>query len=199
MKNILVCFLTFVVVGFGVSTSFAGPYISATLGAVVVNDSDIDDGVDTGEFTFDSGFGFVAALGSSAESGARAEAELGYRKNDFDKIKVDGLGKADIDGDLTSLSLMGNIYYDFPTEGSFSPYIGAGLGFANLDADLDDFGDEDETELAYQLILGGSFTPGAGLSIDLQYRYFATDDPEFDGLEAEYSTHNLMIGLRQSF
>jgi opacity protein-like surface antigen len=94
---------------------------------------------------------------------------------------------------------MGNAYYDFSTEGSFSPYIGAGLGYANVEADLDDFGDEDETELAYQVILGGSFTSSVGLSIDLQYRYFGTDDPEFDGLEAEYSTHNLMIGLRQSF
>ena len=94
---------------------------------------------------------------------------------------------------------MGNAYYDFSTEGSFSPYIGAGLGYANVEADLDDFGDEDDNVFAYQFILGGSFASSETLSVDLQYRYFATDDPEFDGLEAEYSTHNLMIGLRQSF
>ena len=57
---------------------------------------------------------------------------------------------------------------------------------------------------AYQLILGVSFASVETLSVetlsvDLQYRYFATDDPEFDDLDAEYSTHNLMIGLRQSF
>ena len=57
---------------------------------------------------------------------------------------------------------------------------------------------------AYQLILGVSFASVETLSVetlsvDLQYRYFATDDPEFDGVDAEYSTHNFMIGLRQSF
>jgi len=199
MKNILVGFLAFVVTGFGVSTSFAGTYISGNLGAVVVNDSDLDDGVDTGEFTFDTGFGFVGALGSSIQNGGRIEAELGYRKNDFDEIKIDGFGKGDIDGDITSLSLMGNAYYDFSTEGSFTPYIGAGLGFANIEADIDNIDSEDDTVFAYQFILGGSFVSSETLSVDLQYRYFATDDPEFEGTEAEYSTHNLMIGLRQSF
>ena len=199
MKNVLVCFLTFVVTGFGVSTSFAGTYISGNLGAVMLNDSDIDDGVDTGEFTFDTGFVFVGALGSSMQNGGRIEAELGYRKNDFDELKIDGFGKGDIDGDISSLSLMGNAYYDISTEGSFSPYIGAGLGFANIEADIDDAGSEDDTVFAYQFILGGSYTSSVGLSIDLQYRYFATDDPEFDGVDAEYRTHNVMIGFRQSF
>jgi opacity protein-like surface antigen len=198
MKNVLVCFVTFVVIGFGVSASFAGTYISGNLGAVIVNDSDIDDGDDTGEFTFDSGYGYMGALGISNQTG-RVEAELGYRKNDFDELKGVGLGKADIDGDISSLSLMGNIYYDFSTEGGFYPFIGVGFGAANIEADLDDFGSEDDTVFAYQLILGGSFTSSVGLSIDLQYRYFATGDPEFDGLDAEYRTHNLMIGLRQSF
>ena len=198
MKSILVCFLAFVVMGLGVSASFADTYISGSLGAVKVSDSDIDDGDDTGEFTFDSGYGYVGALGISNQAG-RVEAELAYRKNDFDELKGVGLGKADIDGDINSLSLMGNIYYDFSTEGGFYPVIGVGFGAAKIEADIDDAGSEDDTVFAYQLILGGSFTSSVGLSIDLQYRYFATDDPEFDGLDTEYRTHNLMIGLRQSF
>jgi len=199
MKNILVCFLTFVVTGFGVSTSFAGTYISANVGAVILSDSDIDDGVDTGEFSFDTGFGFLGAVGSSMENGGRVEAELGYRTNDFDELEVDGIGKAEIDGDIRSLSFMVNAYYDISTEGGFSPFIGAGLGYANIEADLDNFEKEDDSVLAYQLILGGSFASSEQLSVDLQYRYFATEDPEFDGLDAEYSTHNVMIGLRRSF
>jgi opacity protein-like surface antigen len=198
MKSILVCFLTFVVTGFGVSTSFAGTYISGNLGAVIVNDSDIDDGPFSGEVTFDTGYGFLAAFGSSNQH-SRVELEVGYRKNDFDEIKIDGLGKFDIDGDVSSYSLMGNIYYDFSKEGGFYPFIGVGIGAAYVELDSDDAGSEDDTELAYQVILGGSFTSSVGLSIDLQYRYFATDDLDFDGSEAEYGTHNLMLGLRQSF
>ena len=199
MKNLLFCLLTFAVIGSGISTSFAGTYISGNLGAVIVNDSDLDDGVDTGEFSYDTGFGFVAALGTSLQNDIRVEAELGYRNNDLDEIKVDGFGSADIDGDVTTTSLMGNAYYDISTEGSFSPYIGAGLGYANVEGDLDDFGDEDDNVFAYQLILGGSFASSETLSVDLQYRYFATDDPDFDGLDSEYSSHNIMIGLRNNF
>ena len=202
MLKILVCFLTSIAAGFWVSVSFAGTYISGNLGLVIVNDSDTDDGFDTGEFTFDTGAGIVWAVGNSFQNGGRVEAELGYRSNSFDEFKVDGGGKVDIDGDIRSSSLMGNAYYDISTEGSFSPYIGAGLGFAYLKADFDYFDsedDEDDTVFAYQLILGGSFASSEQFSVDLQYRYFATDDPEFDGLDAEYSTHNVMVGFRRSF
>jgi opacity protein-like surface antigen len=202
MKKILVCFLTCIVTGIGISDSFAGTYISGNLGLVIVNDSDTDDGFDTGEFTFDTGAGIVWALGSSFQNGGRVEAEWGYRSNSFDEFKVDGGGKVGLYGDISSHSLMGNAYYDISTEGSFSPFIGAGLGFAYLEADFDYFDrddDEDDTVFAYQLILGGSFASSEQLSVDLQYRYFATDDPEFGGLDAEYSTHNVMIGFRRSF
>ena len=198
MKNVLVCFVIFVVVGFGVSTSIAGTYISGNLGAVIVNDSDIDDGDDKGEFTFDSGYGYLGALGFFNQTG-RVEIELGYRENDFDELKGVGTRSADIDGDISALSLMVNIFYDHSTEGGFYPFLGVGFGAVKIETDIDDAGSENDTVAAYQLMLGGSFTSSFGLSIDLQYRYFATDDPEFDGLDAEYRTHNLMIGLRQSF
>ena len=53
--------------------------------------------------------------------------------------------------------------------------------------------------VAYQLALGGSFAASESLNIDLQYRFFGTADPDFEGLEAEYSTHNFMVGLRHAF
>jgi opacity protein-like surface antigen len=201
MKKIFVCFLTFIITGFGVSASFADTYISGNLGAVIVNDSDFDAGPLSGEFTFDTGAGFLGALGSSNEGNGRVEIELGYRENDFDEIKFDGIGKTDIDGDISSLSLMGNAYYDFSTEGGFPLFIGVGIGAASIEADLDidDVDSEDDTVFAYQFIFGGSFATSNAFSVDLQYRYFATDDPEFDGVDAEYGTHNVMIGLRQSF
>ena len=215
MKNILVCFLTLVVIGSGISASFADIYISGSLGAVILNDSDIDEGPINGKFTFDTGPGFLLAIGSSVETGgristqnrgrssdksyARLEAELGYRKNDVDKIKIDGLGSGSVDGDFSSVSLMGNLIYDFATEGYFTPYIGAGAGVANVKADTDDSNSENDTVLAGQFILGASVAANESLTVDFQYRYFATDDPEFDGLDAEYSTHNLMIGLRHIF
>ncbi len=200
MKKLFITILALtMVVGFGVSTSFAGPYISGSLGAVILNDIDIDDGFDSGEITFDTGVGFVGAIGNALGNGARVELELGYRTNDLDEVKIDGLGSASLDGDFSALSLMGNAYYDFPTSGKFSPFIGGGIGYANVEADLDDIDSEDDNVFAYQLMLGGSIAASENLYVDLQYRFFGTEDPNFGGDDAEYTTHNVMIGLRHNF
>jgi opacity protein-like surface antigen len=215
MKNILVCLLTFVVIGSGVSTSLADTYVSGSLGAVIVEDSDVDEGVLNGQFTFDPGFGLLLAVGSTikstdrlsaqnggrvaAQSNGRVEVELGYRRNDIDKIKINGFGSGNADGHFSSLSLMGNLYYDFSTESSFIPYVGAGAGAANIEVDDDNSNSENDIVVAGQLIVGASIAASESLSIDMQYRYFTTDNPDFDGLDAEYRTHNLMVGLRQSF
>ena len=34
------------------------------------------------------------------------------------------------------------------------------------------------------------------MTVDLGYRYFATADPDFNGLDAEYGSHNVTIGIR---
>ena len=197
MRNNLIYLMAFVVTGFGTTNAFAEIYISSSGGVVVVEDSDIDDGVDKGEYTYDSGTVFVGALGLSNEAG-RVELELGYRENDFDELKGVGSSSVDLGGDITSESLMVNIYYDFETEG-FYPFLGVGVGGAIIEADIDGADSEDDSVLAYQVMLGGSYTSSFGLSIDLQYRYYATGDPDFGEVDSEYRTHNLMIGLRQSF
>lgn len=187
------------VVGGGVSTASAQAYVSGNLGAVIVNDSDFSDGFDSGEFTFDTGIGLTGAIGGFLGEGVRGEVELGYRANDIDKVTIDGLGTASLNGDVTSLSLMGNLYYDFPVAGNFSPFIVGGIGFANVEADVDFAGSEGDNVFAYQLGLGGSFKLSQQVNLDLQYRFFGTSDPELDGVEVEYNTQNFMVGLRCSF
>lgn len=187
------------VFGVGLSTASAQMYISGNLGAVFLEDSDFDaDGL-SGEFSFDTGFGATVGLGHEYGNGLRTEIELGYRSNDFDEVEVDGLGSGSVDGDMTALSGMLNVYYDFLPKSIFTPFIGGGVGVANVEADADDIGSEDDNVFAYQAAAGGTFAASEKLNIDLQYRYFATDDPEFDGEELEYTTHNIMLGLRYSF
>jgi len=48
-------------------------------------------------------------------------------------------------------------------------------------------------------MLGGSYAATEQLSIDIQYRFFGTEDPEIDGMDIEYQSHNVMLGLRYSF
>ena len=199
LKNFSLLLFLIWLVWFGVSPAHAQPYLSGNIGGYSVNDADINDGDDDGEVSFDDGFVATGALGRTVGSAGRVEAELGYRANDIDKTKIDGEGEVANDGDLATISLMGNAYYDFNIGSSFTPFLGAGIGLANIEADTDLTDKENDTVFAYQLAAGGSLAVGEKLNIDLQYRYFATDDPEFDGVEAEYNTHNLMFGLRFTF
>jgi len=136
----------------------------------------------------------------------RVEGELSYRKNDTDKLSatVSIFGpppvhaETPIDGEIEALSLMANIYKDFETNSVLTPFIGLGVGFSKLDAELEGQS-EDDTVFAYQFILGTGIKVAETVNIDISYRYFATSDPQFDTTEMEYASHNLMLGARFSF
>ena len=65
--------------------------------------------------------------------------------------------------------------------------------------------DDSDWVLAYQLGGGIAFQVASGVDITAEYRYFGTDDPEFnlegttvDG-EFEYGSHSVLFGIRYSF
>lgn len=199
MKKIFIAiFALSMFTGFGVSVACAEMYISGSLGAVMAIDSDFDDDY-SGEFHYDTGYGLVGAIGTSINKLSRLELEIGYRVNDLDEVKIDGYGSTNLDGDVSTFSLMGNGYFDMDLGSIFTPFVGAGIGYANIQADIDDIGDNNDDVLAYQFIAGGSLALSKQLYLDLQYRYFATSDPTFQGIETEYATHNAMVGLRYHF
>jgi opacity protein-like surface antigen len=141
----------------------------------------------------DSGFGFLAAVGNKFD-GLRGEAEIAYRTNDLNKTST---GPAT--GEITSLSFLGNLLIDFPLSENLQPFLGAGMGLAQVDSGSDDLNNANDTVFAYQLIAGIGFPLTYVTTIDLQYRYFATANPDFSGIEAEYETHNFFAGLRFDF
>ena len=186
-------------IGLGVSATFAAPYVSGNVGAVWVEDSDTkDDFGDEAEISFDTGFGITAAIGNAYENGLRGEVEFGYRTSDVDDFDSD-LGSGSNNGDISTISLMVNGYYDFMPKETICPFIGAGIGYANVEGDFDELGSEDDNVLAYQVAVGVAFAINPQTKIDVQYRYFDTDDGDFDNLEVEYGTHNAMLGVRYSF
>ena len=138
----------------------------------------------SGELSFDGGWAIGVALGVSMES-YRLEGEFEYRSSDAEASGASG------DETLKTLSLMANGYYDFQTDSAFTPYIGAGIGFAKHD-----IGDEDDTVFAYQGTIGAAYAIGPTTDLDFAYRYFATADPDFGGIELEYDSHNFSVGLR---
>jgi len=194
-KQFVVLLALTIFLGLGVSAAFAAPYVSGNVGAVWLEKTDFGD---EAEITFDTGFGITAAIGNAFENGLRGEVEFGYRTSDVDDFDSD-LGSDSNNGDISTISLMVNGYYDFMPKETICPFIGAGIGYANVDGDFDELGSDDDNVFAYQVAVGVAFAINPQTKIDVQYRYFDTDDGDFDDLEVEYGTHNAMLGVRYSF
>ena len=141
----------------------------------------------------DQGYGFLAAVGNNFD-GLRAEAEIAYRTNDLNKTS-----NRPAIGDIKSFAVMGNLLVDFAASENVRPFLGAGMGLAKIDGNSTFLNDASDTVFAYQLMAGVGFPLTHVTTIDLQYRYFATANPNFDGIEAEYETQNFFAGLRFDF
>ena len=180
----------------------SGIYAEARGGAVFLMDSDLDTGIPglDAELSFDPGWMAEGAIGYADSSGLRGEVALGYRKNDFDEVKVSGLGSASVNGDITATTIMANGYYDiyFDSENRWAFYLGGGIGAAYLDVS-GDLGSDDDTVFAYQGSAGFSFAATPSIVLSLGYQYFATEDPKFGGTDAEYRSNNAIAGARFMF
>jgi opacity protein-like surface antigen len=198
-KLAFVFFAVITAIGCWGSTAAARMYFSGNLGVAIVDDADAFDGYDQAVISFDPGFTGTVAFGITSGYGLRSEFEIGYRSNEIEDITVRGYRSEPLNGDFSTTSMMGNILVDFMPGGPQNVFIGGGIGLANAEVDFGYYGTDDDTVLAYQLMAGVSLSTGYNMWMDIQYRYFATEDPEFGYIEAEYATHNAMIGLRMEF
>lgn len=145
-------------------------------------------------------------LGYAFGNGFRAEGEFGYRPNDVDSVS----GVPGASGDFETMSFMANLLYDFRIANfPLTPYIGAGLGAARVSADgvapatgvtIDDT----SYGFAMQGILGVSYDISRNLALKADYRRLWVPDLDFDtsagnSVNSDYSTNEIMIGLRYTF
>lgn len=184
-----------------------GPYLGANFGIAMLSDSDVTDSTVpdfTIELSYDSGVTYGAAVGYRFGNG-RVEVEASYQKNDIDESSALGFG-FDSTGDVTGTAFLLNGYYDFTNSTAFTPYVSAGLGFADIEindynipgAGLPDFSDDDSV-FAYQVGLGVGYAVNENFIIDAKYRYFGTEDPQFDTTETEVASHQILLGIRYHF
>ncbi len=187
-----------------------GPYVGLSAGVNFTSDSDIDF-YDHGRridlsSSPDSDLGYALSLqGGYAFGGPRLEAEVTWRSNDIDKFKLrDTKGHLN-GGGIDSIALMGNAYYDIPTGSPWTPYVGAGIGVANVRFDSGEYhrGSQSESLFAYQGIVGLAYNIDQNISIKADYRYFATLDPRFDYgdsiAKTSYNNHTIMLGFSYTF
>ena len=206
-KNLLIISVCVLAIFFSSSAySAEGLYVSGNIGFAMASDSDITDSTEPVTLTmeYDTGWALGGALGYDFNR-FRVEGEISYQTNDIDKVGAMGVSLA-ASGDVSSLAFLINGYFDFVNDSAFTPYITAGLGYAQID--LNDFNvagsgesdySDDDSVFAYQVGLGVGYAVTEKVTIDVKYRYFATEDLEFDTTEVEVASHNFLFGVRFNF
>lgn len=177
------------------------------------------DGTKT-NWDFDLGFGADGALGYDFGS-FRADAEFTYltAKSVFDVHKTDRR-KEDVTADdtLTVLAATANAWYDLDTGTAWSPYIGIGVGAANVQVKLatgdktkDEYFNGNGWGFAYQAGVGVALEVLTGFSLVGGYQFFGTletkvTDPRDDtGTEDDHTVsptlmaHGVHLGMRFLF
>ena len=126
--------------------------------------------------TFDLGYSAGAQVGY-AFGGPRVELEYNYRNNGASTIATTG-GTQSATGSLTSNNFMINGLYDFDTGSKWVPYVGLGVGVADVSAStikassmgtgLSGFLDGSSSKFAVQFIFGAEYlaTDNIGVFVD---------------------------------
>jgi opacity protein-like surface antigen len=119
----------------------------------------------------DSGAQGAIAWGSTVGGNWRAEIALGYRSQNNDTVvTLNNTPLGTTDGKIKTLSVDINAYYDFPVAGPVKPYLGAGVGVAQVKFS-DDLIDDKGDALTLQGIAGASFAVSPTISLFAEGRY----------------------------
>ncbi len=217
------------------SGAFTSNFLTGT-GTTIPNNTLLPAGTSVGWTTeFETGYTVSAALGRRFGNRLRGEIELAYQSNDIDTHRNVQAGGIPLDnqdvgvlisgaplqgatvgtvvddgrGSVESTFLTANLYYDFNQLGAFTPYVGGGIGVAQVKVDYSPSGvgivDDEDTVLAYQLVAGGSFELNDRTALFAQYRYRGTEEVETNvdlfpaSLDIENRASVVEVGLRFNF
>lgn len=139
-------------------------------------------------------------IGYQFTDNLRGDITAGYLKQNF-KDNVD------IDGSVRVWDMMANGYYDIGNFSGFTPYVGAGLGFANVryKADLSSglkIDSDSDYRFAWALMAGVAIDVTSNVKVDLGYRFSDISGgdmlslPGYQIRDDSLRSHQLRAGLR---
>ncbi|WP_162913059.1 outer membrane beta-barrel protein [Rhodospirillaceae bacterium SYSU D60014] len=184
-----------------------GRYFAGTLGFVSPMDEEANDGGVRAELSYQSATMVSGAIGYAVGNGFRTELEVGYASIEGDRIKLsDGVNSSSYDlsdYEVSTLLTTANLFYDIKTKGLVSPYVGGGLGFAQLSVDGFTvagwtFYGGTETDLAAFGEVGLSLPVTETLDIVPAYRFLWINTADYEGYE-DTTAHILKVGARFAF
>jgi opacity protein-like surface antigen len=116
--------------------------------------------------------------------GPRLELEALYHDNKGSAnsvVPIGGVGTLRVinnDLDAQQTSVMANLYYDFFANQPLTPYVGAGAGIAFISRS-GQLTRTNDTEFAYQAIVGVGYKVAPNVRLNLDGRYYGTLNPTF--------------------
>ena len=142
----------------------------------------------------DLGWSFLQWSGGSDDSALSLGGGVGYRFNNNMRadLTMDWAGdyKVAPGADLSTTTVLGNLYFDWANDTAFTPYVGAGLGYGWVN----DTPTGNHSGIAYGLDAGVSMDVTQNVAVDLGYRFRDTMISGSDPLE-----HQIVAGVRFSF
>lgn len=207
--------------GVGQVTGPDGVYVGAEGGWSHLNGQNVDD-----PLTFQSTTqeGYVAGAKVGYKTGQlRLELGFDFSQQAMSSVNIvndDGLGKRLGIGSLNGLSgsaagsveneaFMANAIWDLRTGSRWVPYIGMGVGGANLSLSGVSvrgipLSNSSDFVFAYQPMAGVRYMVNDKVQVGLEYRYVATVDPSFkdsagQAFMGKYESHNVLLNLLYHF
>lgn len=227
MKKIIITIAGTVVLAIpaisGAASLKPGPYTSLFIGVSSLQDANTA----TDQFTvpittfddrveFDPGVNIGGTLGYDFGI-IRLEGELSYKYNEMDRITDRDTGESyrSVDGNIGTFAFMANAFVDLHNDTPVTPYFGGGIGVAVINLSdtyaTDSLGirrtlyiEDDDSVFAYQVGGGLDIALNRQLSLDLGYRYFASEKADFsdDWFQAsriKLESHNVTVGVKVKF
>ncbi|MDC0949106.1 outer membrane beta-barrel protein [Gammaproteobacteria bacterium] len=167
-----------VVVGLALATNAFADRAYLSLGYNFTNMRDSGFDLDSGHVKTetDEGTGYAVAFGYES-GGIRTELEYISTSADVESHIFEGVRLADNTGELSIKNgAMVNVYYDFNHRSAIKPYIGGGIGAAeieayNFGADGVQLLSDNDTALAAQIIGGVAAEIGPNIDFFVDIRY----------------------------
>lgn len=162
------------------------------------------NGVSELDATLDPGNAAALAFGFEWVDGWRFEGEASWRRSEFERIGNVALD----DGRAEIYATMANVYYGLRKGATVNPYLGAGIGVAQLSVDNLAIGgatvDDSGTAMAWQGMAGVDLNLSPSWKLSLEYRYFSLDeisltDSLLTPFKTDYQASTAMLGVTVGF
>lgn len=118
----------------------------------------------------DLGWSFLEWSGGDDDSALNLSGGVGYQFNDNMRadITADWAGDYNVapGADMSTTTVLGNLYFDWANDTAFTPYVGAGLGYGWVDDAPDN-----DSGLAYGLAAGVSMGLTDNIDLDVGYKF----------------------------